>query len=221
MNTRPPKAEPPRKRSGSSKPKSRDERKQATRQEIIDAALRLLSDRGYSGLSLREVTREAGISPGAFYRHFESMEALGLVLIDESFGSLRDMLRGARAGKLDPKKITESSVEVLSRSVAEHPLHWRFIAQERSTGLTVLRHAITTEIRLITAELATDLARFADLDRWSTEDLNIVSGLFVDSMVSIAESFEAATDKKELNALKVTAEKRLRMIIVGMAGWKS
>lgn len=215
MNTRPPKKASP------SKAGSREQRKQATRQEIIDAALRLLADRSYSGLSLREVTREAGISPGAFYRHFDSMEALGLVLIDESFGALRDMLREARAGKLDPKKITESSVDVLSKSVAEHPLHWRFIAQERSTGLTVLRHAISTEIRLITAELATDLARFADLTKWSTEDLGILSALFVDSMVSIAESFEAASDKKELNQLKVTAEKRLRMIIVGMAGWQS
>lgn len=203
------------------KTQTRVERKQATRQEIIDAALRLLADRGYSGLSLREVTREAGISPGAFYRHFESMEALGLVLIDESFGSLRDMLRSGRAGKVDPNKITKSSVSVLAKSVAEHPLHWRFIARERSSGLSVLRYAINTEIRLITAELATDLARFADLRHWTTDDLNILAGLFVNSMVSIAESLEGVTDKKQLGEIKVTAEKQLRMIIVGMGGWRS
>ncbi|EUA84995.1 transcriptional regulatory protein [Mycobacterium xenopi 4042] len=40
--------------------------------------------------------------PAAFYRHFESMEALGLVLIDESFRTLRDMLRGARAASWTP-----------------------------------------------------------------------------------------------------------------------
>jgi len=214
----------PKKRGAAKSPapkQSRDERKQATRQEIIDAALRLLADRGYSGLSLREVTREAGISPGAFYRHFESMEALGLVLIDESFGSLREMLRTGRAGKVDPNKITKSSVDVLAKSVAEHPLHWRFIAQERSSGLSVLRYAISTEIRLITAELSTDLARFADLEQWSTDDLHILAGLFVNSMVSIAESLEGVTDKKELEAIKVTAEKQLRMIIVGMGGWRS
>src|SRR5699024_5769620 len=81
---------------------SREERKEATRRAIVAAALKLLGDRSFGGLSLREVTREAGIVPGAFYRHFESMEALGLALIDESFRTLRDMLRGARAGKLDP-----------------------------------------------------------------------------------------------------------------------
>ncbi len=73
---------------------SREERKEATRRAIVAAALKLLDDRSFSALSLREVTREAGIVPGAFYRHFESMEALGLVLIDESFRALRDMLRG-------------------------------------------------------------------------------------------------------------------------------
>ena len=82
---------------------SREERKEATRRAIVAAALKLLEDRSFAALSLREVTREAGIVPAAFYRHFESMEALGLVLIDESFRALRDMLRGARAGKLDPE----------------------------------------------------------------------------------------------------------------------
>ena len=71
--------------------------------------MKLLEDRSFAALSLREVTREAGIVPAAFYRHFESMEALGLVLIDESFRRLRDMLRGARAGKLDPNRVIESS----------------------------------------------------------------------------------------------------------------
>ena len=89
---------------------SREERKEATRRAIVSAALHLLAEHSFSGLSLREVTREAGISPAAFYRHFESMEALGLVLIDESFRSLRDMLRGARAGKLDPTRVIEREI---------------------------------------------------------------------------------------------------------------
>ena len=42
---------------------SREERKEATRRAIIDAALKLLEDRSFSGLSLREVTREAGVVP--------------------------------------------------------------------------------------------------------------------------------------------------------------
>ena len=132
--------------------------------------------------------------PAAFYRHFESMEALGLVLIDESFRTLRDMLRGARAGKLDPSRVIESTVDILIAGVNERREHWRFIGRERNSGVTVLRYAIRTEIRLITSELAIDLARFPGLNTWSTEDLNILARLFVNSMISIAEAIEDAGD---------------------------
>ena len=122
------------------------------------AALRLLEDRSFTALSLREVTREAGIVPAAFYRHFESMDALGLVLIDESFRALREMLRNARAGNLDPNRVIESTVDILIAGVNERREHWRFIGRERNSGVSVLRYAIRTEIRLITAELATEVA---------------------------------------------------------------
>ena len=200
---------------------SREERKEATRRAIIAAALKLLQDRSFSSLSLREVTREVGIVPAAFYRHFESMEALGLVLIDESFRTLRDTLRGARAGKLDPSRVIESTVEILIGSIAERREHWRFIGRERSSGLSVLRYAIRTEIRLITSELATDLARFPGLNEWSTEDLNVLASLFVNAMIATAEAIEDAQSAEALEEIRRTAVKQLRMIAIGIAGWRS
>jgi len=200
---------------------SREERKEATRRAIVSAALHLLAEHSFSGLSLREVTREAGISPAAFYRHFESMEALGLVLIDESFRSLRDMLRGARAGKLDPTRVIESSVDILVDGVQQRREHWRFIGRERSSGVTVLRYAIRTEIRLITSELAIDLARFPGLQSWSSEDLNILASVFVNAMIVIAESLEETTDPATIAEIKRVAVKQLRMITIGVAGWRS
>jgi AcrR family transcriptional regulator len=200
---------------------SREERKEATRRAIVDAALHLLAERSFSALSLREVTREAGIVPAAFYRHFESMEALGLVLIDESFRSLRDMLRGARAGKLDPKRVIESSADILIDSVQERREHWRFIGRERSSGVAVLRYAIRTEIRLLTSELAIDLARFPGLNTWSSEDLNILASVFVNAMILIAETLEDSNDTATVAEARRTAVKQLRMITVGVAGWRS
>jgi AcrR family transcriptional regulator len=200
---------------------SREERKEATRRAIIGAALKLLEEDSFSALSLREVTREAGIVPAAFYRHFETMDALGLVLIDESFRALREMLRGGRAGQLDPKRIIDSSVDILISSVNERPEHWRFISRERNSGVTVLRYAIRTEIRLITSELAIDLARLPGLTAWSSEDLNILAGLFVNAMIATAESLDDANDPKALEDVKQVARKQLRMIAVGVAGWRS
>ena len=62
----------------------RDERKQQSRQALLDAALRLsTSGRSFSSISLREVAREVGLVPTAFYRHFQDMDHLGQELLDQ------------------------------------------------------------------------------------------------------------------------------------------
>src|SRR5690625_7998074 len=73
---------------------SREEQKYQTRRTLMRAALTLMTEgQGFGELSLRGVTREAGLAPTAFYRHFENMEELGLSLVDETFVTLRRMLR--------------------------------------------------------------------------------------------------------------------------------
>jgi AcrR family transcriptional regulator len=197
-------------------------RKQRTRLDLLDAALRLLEDKGFSGLSLREVTREAGVVPTAFYRHFAGMEELGLALVDDSFRALRQMIRAARS-ETNPDHAIRSSVEILVRHVHEHRLHFRFIARERFGGVSALRQAIRTEIRLFSSELATDLARFPFLNTWSTEDLQMMAGLIVDAMVSTTEEIlDVAIDSPEVEAEIVrTVEKQLRLIAIAAPHWRS
>ncbi|OMC09472.1 TetR family transcriptional regulator [Mycolicibacter heraklionensis] len=221
--SRPPRPERPSRDTHAERPErpSREERKEATRRAIINAALTLLEERSFSALSLREVTRAAHIVPAAFYRHFESMDALGLVLIDESFRALRETLRDARAGRVDPSRVIESSVEVLVDSVASRREHWRFINRERFSGVTVLRYAIRTEIRLITSELATDLARFPAFNEWSAEDLNVLAGLFVNAMIVTAEAIDDSQSIEATEDIRRLAVKQLRMIATGIAGWRS
>ena len=78
-------------------PMSRVARKERTRRAILDAALELSSESTMAALSLRQVAKEVGIVPTAFYRHFDSVEALGVALVAESFASLRSMLRDQEA----------------------------------------------------------------------------------------------------------------------------
>lgn len=202
---------------------TREERKQRTRVAIMDAALRLMEEDSFGSLSLREVTREAGVVPTAFYRHFESMEELGLALIDDSFRTLREMLRSARVDMPSSLNVIRASVEILIRHVHENRLHFRFIARERYSGVTAIRHAIRAEIRLFGSELATDLARFPQLATTSTEDLQMMAGLIVNAMVSTAEAILDAplgSPRVEEEIVRV-AEKQLRLIALGSAQWRS
>src|SRR5512144_3334234 len=46
------------------------------RNALLETALRLVSERGAEGFSLREAARAVGVSPGAAYRHFADKAAL-------------------------------------------------------------------------------------------------------------------------------------------------
>ena len=61
---------------------TRGERKERTRRAILDAALELSEEQTFAALSLRQVAREVGIVPTAFYRHFASLDDLGLALVE-------------------------------------------------------------------------------------------------------------------------------------------
>jgi TetR/AcrR family transcriptional regulator, transcriptional repressor for nem operon len=54
----------------------------ATRDQILDAAGRLIHLRGYHNTSLDDVLRESGVGKGNFYYYFKSKEGLGYAIID-------------------------------------------------------------------------------------------------------------------------------------------
>jgi AcrR family transcriptional regulator len=201
---------------------TRQERKQRTRQALLDAALQLLEQQSFSSISLREVTRTAGVVPTAFYRHFPSMEDLGLALIGESFRTLRAMLREARAESTLDGHAIRDSVEILVSYVHEHRHHFRFVARERFGGVASLRHAIGAEIRLFSSDLASDLARVPELGSWRGEDLQLLSGLIVNLMVHTTEAIleTAPDDRAAQQETASTARRQLRMITLGLAEWR-
>lgn len=199
---------------------SRRESKELTRQALVRAALKLLSKNSFDSISLREVTREAGISPTAFYRHFDDMEELGLILVEESFASLREMMRVARS---DPSMFTDAirrSIEVLVGHVRTHEGHMRFIARERHGGVRRLRRAIRRELELFGDELAVDLAAFPMVGDWSAEDRRMLSGIIVEAFVGMAAELIDASPEEEA-AISRRTRRQLLLLFVGVPGWRA
>jgi AcrR family transcriptional regulator len=211
--------------------RSQAQRRQHTRQALLDAALlQLDAGASFDALSLRSVARTAGVVPTAFYRHFDSMDELGLALVQESVRTLRSMLRQAREGWPPPERMIRRSVGILVSHVREHRRHFAFIARVRSSGNGVLRHAIRTEIRLFASELATDLARLPVLREWTTDDLQMLAALIVDTMIATIEAIldvptagaagDPASPETEAEIARV-AEQQLRLIMLGVPHWRS
>jgi AcrR family transcriptional regulator len=198
---------------------TRGEKKERTRRAILDAALRLSEQTGLGGLSLRQVAKEVGIVPTAFYRHFASIDELGLALVQESFSSLRAMMRDVRRGNPQIEEIVDRSVQVLDEHVRDQRAHFSFIARERNGGSAVVRAAVRQELALFERELATDLARLP-MDHWSAEDLHILSRLIVVAMIAVAEEILESPDR-EGPAIRDRARTQLLMLVVGAQNWRS
>jgi AcrR family transcriptional regulator len=197
---------------------TRDETKQLTRQALLRSALRLLARNSFDSISLREVTREAGITPTAFYRHFDDMEELGMVLVEEAFTQLREMLRQARSNPDIYDGVVRRSVAVMVDHVRSHEDHMRFIARERHGGVRRIRRAIAREIDLIKTELALDLAAFPVVGAWVGDDRRLLSDLIVEIMVSAAADL-VDTESGRREEIAKRSERQLLLVVIGVAAW--
>jgi TetR/AcrR family transcriptional repressor of nem operon len=61
---------------------TRSQKGAATRDQILNAASRLIHVQGYHSTSLDDVLRESGVGKGNFYYYFKSKEDLGYAIID-------------------------------------------------------------------------------------------------------------------------------------------
>ncbi|MGI8761329.1 MAG: TetR family transcriptional regulator [Jatrophihabitantaceae bacterium] len=189
----------------------------------MDVTLRLVTRRSLASISLREVAREAGLVPTAFYRHFDSMDALGVELVDESMRPLRQMIRDARRGTSSGGDIIKGTVAILGRQVRENPTQFQFLSRERYGGVAAVRRAIATELRLFTSELSVDLARLTAGRDWSSDDLEMTADLMVSAMLSaVMELLEIDKRHREDEVVVLArAERQLRLIALGMSVWIS
>lgn len=74
------------------------------RERLVEAALAMIDEGKAAALSIRAVTKRAGVSPTAFYLHFETRDELIRACLERSFAAFRDALRTATADVEDPRE---------------------------------------------------------------------------------------------------------------------
>ncbi|WP_233543956.1 TetR family transcriptional regulator [Salinisphaera sp. Q1T1-3] len=189
----------------------------------MQAALSLVArEANFSALSLRQVAREAGVVPTAFYRHFADMDALGLTLVEDTFAELRTLLRDADLPSLPLKGMTRYAVSLFAYHVRDRRLLFQFLVKERFAGTVPIRRAIDAEIDSLVIELARDFGHFDTFGSITDEDLQMIAGLVVNAIIALSERIlDVDPDAAENAALMLRAEKQLRLIFLGVGRWQS
>ena len=193
---------------------SRAEQKLKTRQAIIDAALELSKEKGFPALSLREVTREAGIAPATFYRHFVDMDDLGLALVDQVALILRQLMRQARHRVKEKGSVVSTSIDTFMEFVENYPNLIRLLNTDQASGPKQFRESIRRETRYFAQEL---------IDDFSSRRQKLSMPLA--HIPEVAEMMVLLVFNQGITALEMNSEERqalvkklnieLRMVLVG------
>jgi TetR/AcrR family transcriptional repressor of nem operon len=175
----------------------------ATRERILSTATRMFLDKGLGTVGMRDVMAGADLTPGGFYKHFQSKDQLIAEASREAFDRAYTMLESETAGK-SPAQAIERVVSLYleQSSVKEKP----YLCPLSMLG-TELRHsdplirAIAIEgygrlIQLIARHLTNQTRRKA---------LTIASGI-VSTLVGAVALAEIAPDSAMGSAILKNAE---------------
>jgi AcrR family transcriptional regulator len=126
------------------------------RRVLVEAALGLVEEEGAESLSVREVARRAGVSPGAPFRHFESREALIAAVAGEAQRRFRAEIDAAlaEAPAADPLARFRCLGLAYLRWAMHNPTHFEIISSGRT-----FNHDRATELSRDNAELIGEIER--------------------------------------------------------------
>lgn len=198
-------------------------RKEQTRSSLLHATLGLIAEgRSFTSVGIREIAREAGMVPNAFYRHFRNTDELGLALVEDAGITLRRLLREARQAGVPPRSMVRRSVEAYYQYVKQNRPQFLFISSEHAGGSRILRMAIRNEVSHFTHEMAQDFRTLGFLPTLPTASLHMVCGLIVTTMLAAAPQILDLPDEQALleAEMKDNFVRQLQVVLLGAARWR-
>ena len=216
---------------------SREQKKLQTRHAFFNAVLDLcMTGQSFSSISLRQVTREVGVVPTAFYRHFDDMESLGRALVVEELGGtlaiLSDSLQIGRKRSFD-RQIAKS-IQLFLYMVSDQPYYWQFLVSERYGGSEAVRKAINELVKKHALSLADDLALQPAFTHINAYDRRLLAeagvNMFFSWIIDWLELTYTEDHDDEIDLNEIEENKQLmlhnctrqaQMLFYGAYNWKS
>jgi AcrR family transcriptional regulator len=135
------------------------------REQLIDAALEVILERGYARVSIEAIAREAGITRPVVYDHFPNLNRLLHAVIErEERMSLEqlDQVVPENPGDQEPRELLAGGLERFLTAVRTRPATWRIILLPLEGTPPIVRQHVQ-------AGRAQILARVERLVGWAVE----------------------------------------------------
>ena len=124
------------------------------REQLIDAALNVIVEQGYEGVSIESIARMAGVTRPVIYDHFSNLGRLLQALIEReeayALSQLDDVVPATPQSVGDPAAVFAAGVRRFLDAVASRPNTWRIILlPSEGTPAIVRAHVETNRARLL------------------------------------------------------------------------
>jgi AcrR family transcriptional regulator len=116
-----------------------------SREKILDAAVELIAERGYSATSVDALCKRAGIVKTALYWHFGSKEGLLAAVLERVAGEWIDEIQRSVDSTGEPLQRLDRMLAGLRELLSERPRHTRLLLSvllERSEGDPTTRESL-------------------------------------------------------------------------------
>ena len=142
----------------------RERKKQRTREQIVEAAMRLFAERGYEATTIADIAAAADIAPRTFFAYFPSKEAVVFHDADAEFASLAAALAARPDGEYAVTALRGWIDDQVRTGEAEHEAqHVRKKLCSQSEELQRVQHGLMARFEeLLRGEIARDLDEPAD-----------------------------------------------------------
>ena len=114
----------------------REQKREATRQEILAAAKELFQTKGFDETSIDDIVLSANLAKGTFYYHFESKDELLVALQEVVLSKSIESVRQKMANGVSPIKLLIDFVAEAAHWTEENPEFARAIIRQKSAQLT-------------------------------------------------------------------------------------
>lgn len=180
-------------------------RRTETRARIVEAAERLMRERGVEAVTIHDITEAADVGHGTFYLHFKTKSDVLRPIIEQLADRLHAQVDRVTRGDADPALRLATGIRIALRSIVSHPL-WNWYVFRSGTPFRELAEGMD-------GPAAEDMNRGVASGRFVTENLPATWAFVDGAMTGVLIALSQGTLGDD--AVETTAEMVLRSLGIG------
>lgn len=110
------------------------ERRDESVRRILEAAMAVFAEEGYSGARVDEIARRAGLNKAMIYYRIGDKKTLYTEVIHSLFGEIGSAIQGNIPENTEPEEKLKAYIRGLTKTIAEHPFLPGIMMRELASG---------------------------------------------------------------------------------------